>query len=309
MYITPYGTFYGNSWEDFCQQCFKKKYENDGYQEMPADFKGDLGIEGFTRNGILFQCYCPDALYDPTKLYEAQRDKITRDLGKLQDNQKELADYLKEIKVEKWIFVTPGYTNKELVRHCQNKAEEFRLLKLPHLSDNFDVLIYDIEFFLTEIPTILNFRQDKLDIGPQEQLSPEEIADWKTKSITLVDNAINKHGARLPISSKNYDARVNKLTQLSIANFLNGDAVIRQWSEKYQDQYEKFVKVVDLFEKRVEEKCAAYTGDFNHLYGEIETELMAKLKESFSYLDSTMIDRLTYRVMADWILRCPIDFE
>lgn len=309
MYVTPYGNFYGNTWEDFCQQCFKKKYESDGYQEMPADFKGDLGIEGFTRNGILLQCYCPDAAYDPTKLYEAQRDKITTDLGKLQANQKELLEYLKDIKVEKWIFVTPGYRNKELVRHCQNKAEEYRKLKLPHLSDTFDVLIHDVEFFSAEIPTILNFRQDKLNLSPKEQLSPEEIADWRTKSITLVDNAIRKHGARLATNSKNYNDRVNKLTQLSITNFLDGDGVIRQWSEKYQDQYEKFVDVVGLFEKKVEEKCTAFSGDFNSLYEQIETELRAKLKESFSYLDSVMIDRLTYRVMADWILRCPIDFE
>jgi hypothetical protein len=53
MYKTAYGTFDGNSWEDFCQQCFKLKYENDGYQEMPA-WQGDLGIEGFTRSGILW---------------------------------------------------------------------------------------------------------------------------------------------------------------------------------------------------------------------------------------------------------------
>jgi len=90
MFKTAYGVFNGNSWEDFCQQCFKIKYEKDGYQEMPATFKGDLGIEGYTRNGILFQCYCPDMEYDPAKLYEAQRDKVTKDLGKILINEKEL---------------------------------------------------------------------------------------------------------------------------------------------------------------------------------------------------------------------------
>lgn len=309
MFKTAYGVFNGNSWEDFCQQCFKRKHEVDGYQEMPATFKGDLGIEGYTRNGILFQCYCPDMEYDPTKLYEAQRDKITKDLNKIVLNEKELKAYLRTTKVSKWIFVTPGYSNKELVRHCREKAEEFRKLKLNIIADDFDVLVHDIEFFAAEIPIVLNFRQEKLDIDAPVKKSSKEIADWKSKEISLVDNAIKKHGQRVPGKAKNFDDRVNNLTQKSVSDFLNGDAMIRKWAEKYQDQYEKFQKVIDQFEKRVEEKCTVANGHSNKLYDEIEQELRSKIKSSFDFLDETMIDRLTYRVMADWILRCPISFE
>jgi hypothetical protein len=309
MFKTAHGVFNGNSWEDFCQQCFKRKHEVDGYQEMPATFKGDLGIEGYTRTGILFQCYCPDMEYDPTKLYEAQRDKITKDLNKVIRYEKELKAYLGATKVSKWIFVTPGYSNKELVRHCREKAEEFRKLKLNILSDDFDVLVHDIEFFTAEIPIVLSFRQEKLDIDPPVKKSPKEIADWKSKEISLVDNAVRKHGQRVPSKAKNFDGKVNNLTQKSVSDFLNGDAMIRKWAEKYQDQYEKFQKVIDQFEKRVEEKCAVANGDSNKLYDEIEQELRSKIKSSFDFLDETMIDRLTYRVMADWILRCPISFE
>src|SRR5690606_24929220 len=112
-----YGNFDGDSWEGFCQQCLKLKYEHDGYQEMPA-WQGDLGIEGFTRSGILFQCYCPDEDYNPDLLYEKQRDKITTDLKKLITYETQLVSYLGAAKVVKWIFLTPEYKNKELVRHC-----------------------------------------------------------------------------------------------------------------------------------------------------------------------------------------------
>ena len=309
MYKTAYGVFNGDSWEDFCQQCFKRKYELDGYQEMPATFKGDLGIEGFTRTGILFQCYCPDMEYTPVKLYEAQRNKITIDLKKLVNNQKELKAYLGDMKISTWIFVTPEYNNKEIVRHCREKAEELRRMNLPLLEDDFDVLIYDIEFFSAEIPIILNFRQEKLDIDIAEKKSPKEIADWKSKEISLVDNAIKKHRQRVPESAKNIDDKVNMLTQKSVSDFLNGDTMIRKWAEKYQDQFEKFQKVIALFEEKVKEKCAVNEETSNNLYNEIEIELRDKLKESFAYLDDIMIDRLTCRVMADWILRCPLSFE
>jgi len=309
MYKTIHGVYNGNTWEDFCQQCLKRKHEADGYHEMPHTFKGDLGIEGYTRTGVLFQCYCPDMEYDPKKLYEEQRDKITKDLNKLIANQKELRPYFGDIKICRWIFITPGYSNKELVRHCREKGEELRNMKLPLLAHDFDVWVHDIEFFAAEIPIILNFRQDKLDIDAPKKKTENEIADWKTKQISLVDNAVKKHGQRVPTTVTNLDERVNKLTQKSVSDFLNGDAMIRKWAEKYQDQYEKFQKVVDQFEKRVEEKCAVTNGNSNQLYDEIEKELRVKIKNSFDFLDDAMIDRLTYRVMADWILRCPISFE
>lgn len=308
MYKTAYGSFNGDSWEDFCQLCFKLKYETDGYQEMPA-WQGDLGIEGFTRNGILLQCYCPDIEYNPDKLYEMQRDKITTDLVKLLTYEKELKAYLKTIKVTKWIFVTPEYKKKDLVKHCQDKADEYRNIASSILDPGFDVLVHDIEFYSEQIPIVLNFREKKLDIDPKKKKTDSEIANWKSKEISLVNNAIKKHGQRVPDNAKNFDDRVNNLTQKSVSDFLNGDIMIRKWSEEYQDQYEKFQKVIDLFEEKVKEKCAVNVASSNQLYNEIESELRMKLKESFTYLDDIMIDRLTNRVMADWLLRCPISFE
>ena len=215
MYKTEHGDFNGTTWEEFCQICFKRKYEADGYQEMPA-WQGDLGIEGFTRSGILFQCYCPDEEYAPDDLYEKQRDKITTDLKKLVSNEHELKNYLKTIKVKQWIFVTPGYKKKDIVKHCQDKAVEYRKLNLSILDSSFDVLIYDIDFFATEIPLVLDYRKQKIEINPSTQKSDTEIADWKSKEISLVENAIRKHGQRIATTAPNRDKKINTLTQNSI---------------------------------------------------------------------------------------------
>lgn len=308
MYKTAYGDFNGDLWEDFCQLCFKLKYETEGYQEMPA-WQGDFGIEGFTRTGYVFQCYCPDMEYNPDKLYEVQRDKVTTDLAKLITYEKELQGYLKTIKITKWIFVTPEYKKKDLVKHCQEKALEYRQINSNILASDFDVLVHDIEFFAEQIPLVFNFRGKKIDIDPKEKTTEEDIADWKSKQIPFVDNAVKKHGYRVPENAKKFDEKVNSLTHKSISDFLNGDILIRKWAQNYQDQYEKFQKVVGLYEEKVKEKCAVNNGNSNQLYVEIEYELKAKLKESFSYLDDIMIDRLTNRVMADWVLRCPLNFD
>ncbi len=38
---------------------------------------------------------------------------------------------------------------KDILKHCQDKAEEYRNKNLSILDDDFDVLIYDICFELT----------------------------------------------------------------------------------------------------------------------------------------------------------------
>lgn len=307
MYTTDHGDFDGNSWEAFCQLCFKLKYEKEGYQELPA-WQGDLGIEGYTRNGIVFQCYCPDENYNPDVLYSKQRDKITKDLGKLISNQKELKKYLGTNKIEKWIFVTPQYQNKELIRHCSDKADEYRKLNLDILSPNFDILVHDLDFFIEQIPLVLDGKGKKVDINHNDETS-EKTLSWKSSEIDLVDNANRKNSHRIPTAIQNRDMKIEKLTQITISNFLNGNITIEKLQQKFPDDYERLLRVITQFEKKVEELCLTNSSNSNELYGNIEKELKERIKNTFTYLNDTTIDKLTGQVLADWILRCPIDFQ
>ena len=308
MVKTEHGIFAGDTWEEFCQLCFKLKYEPEGYQTMPA-WQGDLGIEGFTRTGRVFQCYCPDFDYPPDKLYEEQRDKISRDLNKLITYEKQLKSYLKDIKIKEWIFVTPLYKKKDLVKHCRDKAEEFRAKASSILDSTFDVIIHDLGNFTAQVPLVKGYQQKKVEINPKTPTTDKDIIGWKSKEIPYVNNAIRKHEMRLPENAKNKDGKIELLTHNSIRDFLNGDIVLRTWQITYEDDYEKFIRIISQFETKVKEKCVLSNLSNNLLYSEIESELKIKLKEAFSILDSTMIDRLSDYVMADWIIRCPIDFE
>ena len=69
----------GNEWEKLCNSCYRLRYQKEGYQEIPAGYKGDGGIEGFTRTGIVYQCYCPEKTYSTEEQYEHMRDKMTAD--------------------------------------------------------------------------------------------------------------------------------------------------------------------------------------------------------------------------------------
>ena len=83
----------GDTWENWCDACYRDRYQGDHFVKVPADHKGDAGIEGFTLSGVVYQCYCPDKNYTVNELYEHLRDKVTTDIAKL-------------VKAEKiWLYV------------------------------------------------------------------------------------------------------------------------------------------------------------------------------------------------------------
>lgn len=308
MVKTVHGDFSGDTWEEFCQRCFKLKYGEEGYQEMKASL-GDYGIEGFTRKGKAFQCYCPDVEYTSKVLYEKQRDKITKDLRKLETYEASLKDYLKEVKINEWIFVTPDFRGHQLIKHCKEKAEYYRGKGLSILAPNFDVLVHDIEFLAAQIPIVRGYKNEKIGIRGKKEADNKDITEWRNQEISLVQSAVRKHQLRLPPTIKNLNSKVDRLTDNSIKGFLNGTYIIRTWQDSYPEDYEKFEKLKSFIERKVSEKCMWPTDDNNGLYLEIETDLKAQIKDSFPYLEPLTIAKLSEFVMADWILRCPIDFE
>ena len=147
MYKTKYGLHNGGTWENLCQQVFKYKYGEDGYQEM-VSCPGDYGIEGFTKKtGLAFQCYCPEKMYTQNELYDKQRDIITIDLNKLSKYQSVLASRLGPTKISQWIFVTPDIIDNALLAHAEKKTKEFLEKNLYILASNFMVLVKDADFF------------------------------------------------------------------------------------------------------------------------------------------------------------------
>lgn len=192
MIRTEIGDFDGDSWEELCQICFQLKYENEGYQEITAHSNGDLGIEGYTRTGKVFQCYCPDAEYNANNLYEKQRDKINKDLNKLIKNKEELKKYLGNSKIKKWYFITPYYLKKDIVKYCVLKAEQMRKLKLDILDPEFDVLINGYNFIARELPEAMKIRNIKINVNLEKDISKEDIKKFKESKTTGINNLLKK---------------------------------------------------------------------------------------------------------------------
>ena len=311
MFVTTYGNFDGKSWEDMFQIILKRKYMIVNYQRVKAS-PGDFGIEGFTKDGQTFQCYCPDMLTDDKTLYEKQRDKITKDINKLKTNSKEIKEIFGGVKLQKWILITPHIGHRDLINHCNAKRDLVKSWSLDFIEDDFDVLLHEADDYAIEIGECFNHTEKKLTIKPQEgETDGAKIVEWKTTEISLANNALSKNKIRIESLRKNIDVETttNILTNETIKYFLNGESILRVWQSSQPDNHQRFIELLASVEEELKEKCLLSMVEPNQLVADITLYMEQRIKASFAYLDESTIVRLKNYSVSFWILRCPLYFE
>lgn len=311
MFNTDFGPFDGDSWEQICQLAFKLKYCNQNYQSIPAT-PGDFGIEGFTRDGTVFQCYCPDFDLPAKDLYDKQRDKITTDIAKI----KQYADDLQRLgvtSIKKWILVTPRMGKNDLLAHCISKKSDVLAWGENIIDPSFDILIHEIGDYATEFGQILSSKNKKLFLKPENNASDGgRMTDWKKIQEPLVTNANRKNKIRISqvkIPPGKTVQTINKFTDHNVRSFLNGMSILNKWQKIIPENYTKFMSLIGKQENDLEITCVLNQKDPNIFFEETKVNLNNLLTRSFPEIDTLTIEYLVDYVISDWILRCPLDFE
>jgi hypothetical protein len=307
MIQTQFGNFDGDKWERICKICFLLKYDSEQYVPIVAS-PGDYGIEGFTKSGKAFQCYCPNQHYTSDELYEKQRDKITQDLLKLKLNEGEIKKRIGETRIFVWYFITPQYRKNDIVAHCVKKEKEVRAWKLSIIDNaKFNVIPQDIDFLHPHLTTALTGSGTKLNVASDDP-TESEVFQYKSDAGYLVTNAKSKHEKRLQNNRGSKASAVDKFTHATISDFLKGSAIIERFKTLVPDQYERFVKIIKQETTDVEDLSVSPSGNHNQRYIDVKKDVESKISSSFPNLDEIMVTELSRYVIADWILRCPLDF-
>lgn len=308
MFPTSIGPFDGDSWENLCQLVFKKKYLADGYQEMPAS-PGDFGLEGFTLlTGYAFQCYCPDKLYPHKELYNAQRDKITADLGKLKKYEQEISERIGTAKIERWIFVTPQLDKNLLLAHARAKEKEVREWKLSILEPNFSVHLHDLGYYLTEINEIRSAQGTALtfDSDPPVLVVPDGSQEDYERNIS------RKSLRRLELQSAHpsHEKRVRYLQSQTLRTFLEADGYFRRIERDAPTVYYRLIRLINEYQNHVEEASNTWSGTPDELTAYVREGLEDRICQDLApEMDRTVASQVARHVIARWLAMCELDYE
>jgi hypothetical protein len=221
--VTPWDP---NDWEQHIQQVLKLRYAQPvgSYQHIPADIKGDCGLEGFAIDGTAYQCYACQNWTDFSVLLDHQKNKMTVDIGKLLKNEAELLTILGDIRIGIWNFVLPFWNDKELLKHARKKQMEVRDKQPKHVKTDFRITIITGEEFLIEKQMLAKQDLYKFDV---KEL-PDTVATAATwmdanKGLELVTNLTRK--ASVIAKGKTAKMRQNLLNQM-VKDYTAGSVVL-----------------------------------------------------------------------------------
>ncbi|MFH8389332.1 hypothetical protein [Streptomyces sp. NPDC018036] len=291
----------GDDWEKYCLLLARRHYGADQVQEIPARHGGDLGIEAFTFCGRAFQCYAPVEPLSTAERYGKHRDKLSTDLRKLVVKQKELHKLLGDVKICNYIFLVPIFDSAHLVQHASAKSEEIRAKNLPFVADDFKITVATDAIYAAERNEVLERPTTLVDVTPTP---PGEVDDWMQGNSELARVALEKL-AKLRLSPA---AQRSYLEQL-VNQFLDSENALTRLREKYPDQWEAATGARVRKERKL---VLEYPPGSTHSAADVNS-IVNSLKEELSRqapaLDDAFVDAMSWGSIADWLMRCPLDFE
>ena len=291
-------------WEKYFKDIVRLHYLPANYRDVPDKHVGDFGIECYTLSGHVFQCYLPEQTADLKKLVEAQRNKINSDIKKFTDtNVVELTKLFGKIKITRWILATSANDSAVMAQFCAQKSIEVRDLGISYISDDFEILIHTESDYPKEVSSL---RRENYQMSFEfNDTSLESAAVW----ISQNSEFLSKLDMKLP-KIKSDPAKLHEIRTFIIQKYLDYqnlmDLLRLEWASIYS-------VVFNCIQHRENSLIGRFIlDDGNTLPGEVIKEEMIKLHNNISEevksFKGTDLDKIKWGVIADWLIRCPLDF-
>lgn len=307
------GYMNGDAWEDLCVECYRIRYQNDNYTEIPAVQSGDAGIEGFTNKGIVHQCYCPEREYTDNELYEHQRNKLTTDIEKLKKN----ANRLKALGVPtviEWHFNIPEYRDSRIIEHAERKRKEILKAKednpsdYEHIAENFQIAIKTAEDFKPEISRII--RTSLSDVRLNLTIEHSSEPDWSKCDSEKVENIRRKIKAIMLVDDT--DKALNKVIEIYVDCYISGLEIMNNLRVNFPEIYEEIYRLEQSYKRDVSIKTLLNTDKAMNrtLFESILDDFHSKLERDFSSrFNEASIGEIKQDLVASWLADCSLEFR
>lgn len=310
------GPLDGDSWENLSDACYRMRYQDQHYQKVQAVLGGDAGIEGYTKTGIVYQCYCPERQYTDDDLYDHLRDKMTKDIAKLVNSK--YAKRLKELgikDIKEWHFLIPQYKDPRILQHAETKRKEVLELKAnnptqyDYISNNFEIIIKVAEDFRVELTRII--RTTLSDVKLNLAIYHDGEVDWEKCDSEKVSNIKRKVRAIMNITEEDIE-EYKEVVEMYIESYIKGIEILKTLRVSYTEIYEDIYRLEQAYKKEVSIKTKMnMDSSINYkILNEIMDSFENKLKDSFStYLSLASIMELKVDLISGWLADCSMQFK
>lgn len=288
----------GAEWQELCTQVLRVHHGTD--LVVVPDKGGDHGLEAFTLTGHVFQCYSPEEPLQPLKRYQKQRDKTTEDVGKFINNANKLKKLFGEhVRIKRWIILCPLIDTKDLAAHCSSQTARLRTAALEYADPDIHVICQTMEDYEFSYKKVVNSSLAKMHLPPLAE--PNYSAVGSSHVATM-------HGKLSKVAILQDEARRNVYVQRLLTDYLNSQGFRAYIKDHFTEIHALLESQMDDLEQRLvmelvldESKAAT---QLKKVLEETEKRVRTCAPESSPGESRT----LAYGQVADWLMRCPLDF-
>jgi len=298
------GRMSGNDWQEWANLLLAAHYGPTEYQKVPDSDRGDAGIEGFTLAlGHAYQAYGCDEPISLRARYERQRDKMTIDVGKFIDNRPTLTRILGITKVSRWTLFVPHFDSKEIVFHAQIKTGEVLSANLPYVAEDFRVTVVDEDNFATARDQLLNTKTDFIKIEGTIATA-EQIADWTHDNDNL---AIRLKAKIAKIGTLRSEDEREVFFTAVLKWYIEGQEILEAL-RKHPNVWEKVIKAKSHHENYLAMSAITNGPSPQTILNAELRDFSSTIQSEAKQLSSLSAKSLVHEAVADWLIRCPLDF-
>jgi len=295
----------GPEWEQHINGLLSLRYPPGDFQRVPAEHGGDCGVEGFSRSdGCAYQCYAPSEPVAVRELHKRQRTKMTDDIAKFIKNKTRLAEIFGRTKIRRWLLVVPEHRSARMVAHCSVKTNDVLAAHLPYVTDDFTVGIITDDEFAIEKRAMAAQGAAYVRLAIVD-LDPVEIELHAHKDPVGIANLRRKLGIALADRS---ESELEAVTSRMVHAYLVGQSHLDRLNKSYPEVYAELLKVFAQAERKISlESMLTPMPAADFLYKQFESLSERLVREVRSA--EPIADDLVQQTVADWLMRCPLNFR
>ena len=297
MNETWYADYHGDSWEEMCNVLLGLKH-GPNYQPI-SDKGGDMGLDGLViSEGIAYQAYGQEPEnQNPTK---GVKDKITKDLKKLKENEKDIIQVIGDAKISRWVLLLNlQIPSNSIHAFAKTKQDEVKSWNLPFISDDLQVFIQPPSYFKTEYLEHKKKKDDRVEIDIAPNYAPSMDGLRQHNQFLAVLEKFKK------IASEDVAER---LAYNQFKEYFENAEQLSEVSKREPDFYNEIEDIRSDVEKDAE-MGSLLSGSYESM-SQTQNTLEARLNSKIgSRLGNYTLTRVRKYIIADWFVRCPLDFK
>lgn len=292
--------FLPQEWQDHFCSLLPLMHGYGNYERVPDRVRGDLGMEAYSTDGKLYQCYADQGSNSTDDRYKKQCKKINDDLNTFCAKHSQIQEVLGDQVIDTWCLVVPRKDDKRLITYCNKKSKEVRAKNLPYASKTFKVVV--IEKADLAIWEKRAQRVDYIYVDIPEPDIDAIMAELQNAGLETLRGKVAR--AYQHADQEERDRRVRNF----VLNSALSHNCLTELSEREPQTYRAIASRITATLRRLESYGALPKPTSLEVLGEELAQLESQLHSDAPILDPNSRQIIVIGAIADWLLQCPLDF-